>query len=253
MRFFIYETDLRQKSICNFLESKKFTKVSEENLNTADIVILPFIYSKEQLLLDQSFFNNLKNNVTVYTGGVNLELKKLFTDNNINLITIMEQKEISILNSIPTAEGVLYHILDTINTCILDSNILVLGYGICGSEIANKLNLLGATVTTIENCNIRKSMAKIKGIGIIEEKDIINNNYNIIINTIPHKVITSETLSKINNTIILDIASPPYGFNTEEIDNKKHIYKRLGGLPSKFGVEYSGKNIGNFICEKIGR
>ncbi len=251
MQFFIYETDLRQKSISRNLEKNGLNKVSKENLKDADLIVLPFTSVENHINFDDEFFSLLKKGVIVFTGANNITLKKIFESKKITLITIMDNMEISILNATPTAEGTIYHAIENMKTCIACSKILVLGYGICGSVIANKFNLLGGNVTIIENSKEKIALAKNSGLNIIESTKV-NNNYDLIVNTIPSKILSSKVIDSINkNCIILDIASKPYGFSSKELEDKNIFYKRLNSLPSNFGVDYSGENIGKFIYNKI--
>ncbi|MFV0440176.1 MAG: NAD(P)-dependent oxidoreductase [Lachnospirales bacterium] len=252
MKFYVYETDTRQKLIGEFLEKKGLIK--DKTVSDVDILVLPFVNVEKNLEIDinQDYVNSLKKTVKVFTGVKNERLRKLFQENNKSYTEIMEYKEVSVLNSIPTAEGVLYNVIGSSTKGVFGSTVLVLGYGVCGSEIVRKLKALGANIDVIEQNEEKQAFAEIRGIYSVEEKDIYKKDYDYIINTIPEKIISTQTLKNISKTtIIFDIASFPYGFDEEEVSEKELNYKRLGSLPTKFGVDFSSYAIGNFIYKKM--
>ncbi len=252
MRFFIYETDSRQKMISKFLIEKGFTKVVKADISKADIVILPFINVEKQITINNEFLSSLKYGVKVFTGGKNEVLRNKFEKFQIELVEIMSYKHMTILNAVPTAEGVIYNILKDFDNCILGSNVLVMGYGICGREIVKKLKALGSNIDILDRTERKYSMALTIGVGGIVEKDLKNKNYDIIINTIPSKILNNETIDFINkDTLIYDISSAPYGFDEKYMNEIGLSYKILGGLPSKFGLKFTGKNVSDFIYKKV--
>ncbi len=252
MRFFIYENDLRQIAIGKALLNRGYTKVNAEEIGSADIVILPFINVETVVNIDENFFDNLKKGVKVFTGAKNDVLIEKFKKNEVSCNEILVSKEMAVLNAVPTAEGLLYNVLGDIEKCLVGANVLVLGYGICGSEIAEKVSALKANVSILEQCEVKKASAKAKGLKVVEESGIVETSLDVIVNTIPLKVVSQNTLDNINKeTLIYDIASAPFGFDEETMTKKGIRYKRLRGLPSKFGIKYSSENICDFIIKSV--
>jgi len=58
----------------------------------------------------------------------------------------MNLNYISCLNSVPTAEGVICYLIQSLKKTIAGSNILIIGYGNCGKTLADKLYKLNASV-----------------------------------------------------------------------------------------------------------
>ncbi len=252
MRFCIYELDERQKAIGNYLESCGHIKVDSTDITKADVVILPFNNVASTIVIDNAYLSLLKPDVKVFTGVQDKVLNEKFKTNNIQLINFMDFNEIVIANSIPTAEGVLFYLLSEMKRTIFDSKALVIGFGVCGSEIANKLKGLNANVDILEVADDKKALAKRCKLNNIDLDDIYSKNYDVIINTVPMSVLTEkhlETLTK--NTLIFDIASSPFGFDSEIVKDLGLSYKRILGIPSRFGVDYSGKILGEFILKHV--
>ncbi len=252
MRFFIFETDLRQLAISKSFLEKGFEKVDFENIGTADIVILPFVNFEKEVEINKIFFDSLKKGVRVFTGAKDDKLRGKFHEAGVCYKEVLDNQIMSAFNALPTAEGVLYNILGEYDRCLEGTKVLVLGYGVCGSVIAEKLKALKAKVFVFEKCELKKVDARNLGLKTIKEKDISEHNFDIIINTIPLNVVSEETLNKIRkDTLFFEVASAPFGFDEESMIEKGFKYKKLRGLPSRFGVRYSSENISSFIIRNV--
>lgn len=247
MKFCIYENDLRQEAIAEALVSKGCIKLEFEDVSNADVVILPFINVSNVVNIDDEYVKKLKPECIVFTGAKDNALRSILKSNNIRLVELMLIERMAIFNSVPTAEGTIYNILNDFDKCIFNSKILVVGYGVCGSEIVRKLVSLGANVDIVEVCKSKKSIANIRGIASIN----INQSeldYDVIINTVPSRVFSESDIQKTpKNTLVYDIASSPFGFDEDFMLKQGINYKILKGLPSKFGVKFSANNISEFI------
>ncbi len=252
MRFFIYETDLRQVAIGESLVEKGFEKVAIENMGKADVIILPFVNVEKDVVLDSSFFEGIKEGAVVYTGAKDDKVRVKFEKAGVDFREILDSQIMTVLNALPTAEGVLFNLLGDFDKCLVGAKVLVLGYGVCGSVIAEKLKALKSKVYIFEKCELKKADARNQGLKTIKEKEIIEHKFDIIINTIPLKVVSEDTLNRLNiNTLVYEVASAPFGFDEDWMIEKGFKYKKLRGLPSRFGVRYSSENISSFILNNL--
>ncbi len=252
MKFYVYELDERQKAISDFLVSCGHIKIEREQLNIADVVVLPFNNVSSNITIDNEYIDVLKNGVKVFTGVHDKSLSEKFKLRNIELTAFMDYKDFAIANSVPTAEGVVFYLLSEMKRTIFGSNALVIGYGICGSEIANKLMQMNANVDILEISNEKIAQAKLNKFKNVELTLLSEKKYDVIINTVPLHVLDKDVLDTIDkNTLIFDIASSPFGFDMEDVKEVGLYYKRILGLPSRFGVAYSGEILGNLIIKHI--
>ena len=132
------------------------------------------------------------------------------------------------------------------------SNVLIIGFGRIGKILSNKLRLLGANVT----CSARKQtdLAWIEAYGY-KAMDTFNlenlEEYNIIINTVPHMIFGKDQLEKINKScLLLELASRPGGFDLETIENLGLNYVPALGLPGKVAAKSSAGFIKDCIYYK---
>lgn len=245
----------------SYFEEKNIiiTKNLEESIEKSEVVIGPIPFTKDKKNLNTPFSKNI---ISINNLFENLSNKTLIAGNipqeylnykNIKIIDIMKNEELTILNTIATAEGAIEQIILNTNTTIQGSNILILGFGRVAKTLALKLKLLDAKIT----CAARriKSMAWIETYGFyklnIENLNENLENFDVIINTVPDKILTKKELNYIKKqTTIIELASLPGGID--------RIYaQKIGlkcilalGLPGKVAPYTTAKYIKNSI-EKI--
>lgn len=155
---------------------------------------------------------------------------------NIKMMDLMEQEELTVLNTIATAEGTIQVAIENTEKNIQESRILILGFGRVGKVVAKKFKSLDAYVT----CAARKKedIAWIQTLGYkstnINEIGENLRDYDIIINTVPEIILTKNRLSYINNSvIIIDLASKPGGVDQESVKELGIKYIWALALPGK--------------------
>ena len=239
-------------------------KEIEEINNNCKYIISGIPFSKDEKYIYAPFSNKSINTnevlqeltyKTLITGAVNENIKQVAKTSKVNIIDLMNIKELAILNVIPTAEGAIQVAMEQTEFTIHNSKCLILGFGRIGKVLAKKLKALGAEVY----CVARKEsdLAWIKtfgynGIHIDNLEENLENRYDIIFNTIPTLVLDSKKLELIKNkeTLIIELASSPGGIDlrkTEECDIK--VIKAMG-LPGKVAPITSAEYIKKTL-EKI--
>ncbi len=196
-------------------------------------------FSKNQIPW-QELIKKIQNKKLI-AGSIKQEVQEMAKKNKIEVIDLMEQEELAILNAISTAEGAIEIVMQNTLKTIHRSNILILGFGRIGKVLAKKLEGLSAKVT----CAVRKQedFAWIKAYGYKETN--INNlkenlaQYDIIINTVPHLILTTKNLKYVDKeTIIIDLASKPGGADQKEIERLGLKFIWGLALPRKSSTSY---------------
>lgn len=111
-------------------------------------------------------------------------------------------------NSMLTAEGALA--LATVNTdfSINDSEVLVLGYGYLGKAVSKLFSCAGAKISVASRQDSELFDAISKGYKCLGLNALSNLSYDIIINTIPAKILeNSYILPSADKGILLELAS----------------------------------------------
>lgn len=140
-------------------------------------------------------------------------------------------------NAYYTAEGLLSLIISKTDFSLKDKKILIIGYGACGKEIALLLKNFTLNIDIYNRTFYPEISSKYHYI-----KDLSNLDYDLIINTVPVKLVDKMNLK---NSIIFDIASKK-GF-----DEDIFIYHELGipNMMPKDGALSMAKRIKEILDE----
>lgn len=246
------EQDVKNIEICNTLE---------EALYNGNIVIGPIPFSRDGEILNAPLSNNVieiedfaswLDNKALFAGSISDDFYNIVKNVKVVVTDLMKIEELAVLNIIATAEGAISQIIENTDFNLQSSNVLIVGFGRIGKILSNKLRLLGANVT----CSARKltDLAWIEAYGY-KAMDTFNlenlEEYNIIINTVPHLIFEKDQLEKINKScLLLELASRPGGFDLETIENLGLNYVPALGLPGKVAAKSSAGFIKDCIYYK---
>lgn len=206
--------------------------LSKDNIN----INMPLnIYGKESKI-DEAL--KVMNNKLIFTGSVSSEILRKFKLYNIEILDIMKNEEFAVLNAIPTAEETIRIIIDNTKKVLHNANCLIMGYGRIGKVLAKKLNSLSVKVECLVSDNIEKTWCRVEGYNYIEFENIKNKSdllkkYDIIINTIPKIILTDELKEIRKDTLIIDLASKPYGIDRSIVKQENLNFIEALGLPGK--------------------
>jgi len=155
-----------------------------------------------------------------------------------------------IINAEITAEGAISIILNERNMTIRDSRILLLGYGRIGRILSNYLKIFNDRFYVAARKNIDITWIEVNGCkGIrLDNIDSIIEDIDIVINTIPARVISNSIIDKMNkNSLIIDLASKPGGLDHDYAREKGIKTIHALGLPGKTAPISAAKAILNTI------
>lgn len=229
-------------------------------IDSADIVVLPLPYNSGNDTINTTFSSSeiyigdvlkiINGNQILFAGKADTRLKTLCDLYSVHLIDYSQREELSVLNSIPTAEGAIAIAMDETPHTIHGSNCLVLGHGRIGNLLSSSLSALGANVTVVARKQKDLAWIKAKGLNAIDFRalPLVISNYNIIFNTVPTKILDYKLLSLVDNkALIIDLASRPGGvdFETASTLNKRVIWAL--SLPGKVAPKTAGQIITSTI------
>lgn len=247
IKVYTYGLDIQDNVIqCNSIK---------ELVQSSDIIIgpVPFCsngrtinatFSNEEILLTN--FTKELNGKRFIAGAIKENVYELLKDKNVEIIDILKREELSVLNSISTAEGAIQIAMENTEITLSGSNILILGFGRIGKVLAKMLDGIGANVY----CEARKpqDLAWIQAFGYttIDLKNLNQNldKFDVIMNTIPSVVLDESNLDKVKqDCLIIDLASNPGGVDREEVKRRKIKFVWALSLPGKVAPVTSAKYI----------
>ena len=197
-------------------------------------------YSKEEIAI-QDCIKLMKNKLLI-AGQISEETKDIAQKNSCKIIDIMKKEEIVILNTIATAEGTIQILMENTETILQGLNVLILGFGRVSKTLAQKLKLLQMNVTCAARKESDIAWIETYGYNFININNINGkySEYDVIINTVPSKIITEKEMAYINQkTLIIDLASYPGGVDFEKAKEKNIKVIWALGIPGKVAPETS--------------
>ncbi len=240
-------------------------KINEIDFSTIDAFILPVagtnlqgqvetIFSNEKVVLTEDILASTPSHCTIYSGITNPFLTGLTTKANRRLVQLFARDDVAIYNSIPTVEGTIMMAIQHTDFTIHGSNVAVLGLGRCGMSVARAFHALGAKVKV----GARKSehLARITEMGVtpfhLNDLETEVRNTDIIINTIPHLVLSAAVLSKMPvHTLIIDIASKPGGTDFRYAEKRGIKALLAPSLPGIVAPKTAGQILADVLAQLL--
>ena len=236
------------------LKATECENIKEVSIKT-DFIISSIPFSKDNENIIAKFtdkkliINKVLSEISgkkLICGNVSKDILNLAKSNNVEIIDLLKEEELTILNAIPTAEGAIEIAMRESDITLHNSNVLILGFGRIGKILAKMLQGIGANVY----CEARKKedLAWIEAYkyNTINLKDLEQNinKYDFIFNTIPNLILDKNKLKKVKKEcVIIDLASSPGGTDFEEA-SKLNLKAILAlGLPGKVAPKTAAKYI----------
>ncbi len=226
----------------NFADNVCLSDSVSSCVSGADVIVLPLPYStdmgkafdKQKInspLFDKPIYvkdviENADRNTVIFAGKVDKQLESLTQTLGIRTFDYSLRDELAIMNAIPTAEGALEIAMANTPFTLNNSRCLVIGYGRIGKILSSDLKALGAKVTATARRHSDLALISANGIDSLHTSAIDNNicDFDIVFNTVPHKVLDFNALSKTKeDVLIIDLASKPGGVDfdiAKELDRQ---------------------------------
>ncbi|PPA72014.1 dipicolinate synthase subunit DpsA [Jeotgalibacillus proteolyticus] len=208
-------------------------------------------FSSKPLTLDLDLFRRLNPTCKLFSGIQTPWLDSL----NRPVVYLMEEDQIAIQNSIPTAEGVIWLLLQHTDHTIHGSTILVTGFGRIGITIASRLKALGAKVFGGTADSGEKARMLEMGIEPVDLSKIDKKLHqcDAWVNTIPSdKVFPLEVISKVSHTcIVIELASGPKAIDQSIADSIGLRYIDAPSLPGIIAPKTAGLILASAIIERL--
>ncbi len=232
------------------IENFKECETYENMISSSEIVVLPIPFTKDKKTINMPLSNrNIRiqelayhlENKTIFVGNMPEDIQEILKQKQNEVIDFMKKEEFAVLNAIPTAEATIEIILKNTNKILQGSHCLILGFGTIGKVLAHKLQGLSVNVTCMITNEVEKSWATAYGYQTTTIEKLQNyytkiKQYDIIINTIP-KIIFKEELKEIKKeTLVIDLASKPYGIDRKIVEEENINFIEALGLPRKIST-----------------
>lgn len=232
-------------------------------IKKAEILVLPLPLSKDGKHLfsctdckitTDDIISQLSRNHIVFGGMINKSIEKKLLHRAGRVIDYFLLEEVTVRNTVPTAQGIIKTIIDNVEYTIDSSKCAVFGYGRVAKTTASVLSALGADVTVCARKKGDIALAAVNGLKgcLIADFETIAHSFDYIINTVPSAVITHEILRRLKKEcFVIDVASAPYGTDFAAAFELGISAVQCPSLPGKVAPKTAGKIIADAIIDTL--
>ncbi len=231
-------------------------------LKSSEIIVLPLPATKNErnvtaMVPVKESFDEILNMISgkiVFAGIISKGAEAKLKKNGNTVFDYFRREDVTMLNAVPTVQGILKNIIENVDYTIHSSQCAVFGFGRIGRLTASVLSALGANVTICVRKSGDIAAAKVYGYKACYICDFskISDSVDIIVNTIPNPVIDKDILALLKKEcLIIDVASAPFGVDfafAKEIGLKA---LQCSSLPGKVAPKTAGEIIGNAIINTL--
>ena len=243
-------------------ETKLFGLENEEAYNPSekiqtDTVLLPVPFTRDGIhifapesaesILISDVLASISENSLIFAGNVNG-----ITDERI--LDYAKRETFAVRNAVPTAEGALLLALRNGKRTLFGMRVAVIGYGKVAFATAKLFHAVGAEITVFARKAQARAEAHMMGYTArpLTELSACAGEYELLINTVPARILNREILSKISkDTWIMELASAPFGLDFDEAKSLGVHAELASGLPGKFFPETAGYAVADTVLELL--
>lgn len=208
-------------------------------------------FSSKQIEVDIKMFQKLNKDCVLFSGIQTPWLDQI----QQTVVYLMDEDQIAIQNSIPTAEGVLWLLLQHTNHTIHGSTILVTGFGRVGMTITRVLKSLGAHVICGSSSKSERARMIEMGIEPIDLQKVASClvKCDAWINTIPsNSIFPADLFNQISHQcLVIELASGPKVIDQQTADSLGLRYIDAPSLPGLIAPKTAGIILATSIIERL--
>ena len=163
-------------------------------------------------------------------------------------------EELLRVNAQLTAEGAIARAMQRPGCALQGSTCVVTGFGRIGQALTARLTALGAFV--IVCARNEAQMRSAHGLGAhplpLERLSQACAQADVIFNTVPARILQEAALARIGEeTLLIELASPPYGADPEAAKRLNVRIVLAGGLPGKYAPMDAGAALFEALQRKV--
>ncbi|MFT4105566.1 MAG: dipicolinate synthase subunit DpsA [Lacrimispora sp.] len=236
----------------------------EEAIKSHSIILFPIPFTRDKISLfsaqpmDDLGIGNILSLLTpehtVFGGSIPAYVKEYAKTNGIACFDYMDMEDVTVKNTIATAEGAIAEAIKLSPCCLHKSKCLVTGFGRCARTLALKLKGLDALVTVADRNDTQLAFAGSIGFDTVPLSDMKPSmgEYDFIFHTIPALIFEEDLILSMNPEVtIIDIASAPGGVDFEVCRQQNIRAKLCLGLPGIYAPQTSAEILFEGIVKNL--
>jgi len=152
-------------------------------------------------------------------------------------------------NALLTAEAALA--LLRLRGAGIGTRILIAGFGRIGSALAKRCRAAGMAVTAAARSEQARQAARGCGCSAVAMEDAPAPGYDFAVNTVPAVIFGKAEIAAFKNAELIELASPPYGFDLAAATELGREVTIAAGLPGRFSPEAAAGAIRDVIYDLL--
>ena len=172
--------------------------------------------------------------MTMGTGGMPPDFEKTY---QIRVIDLLEDEPFVMRNAVLTAEGAVASAMEKTGYALCASKCLIIGYGRIGRALCRMLLGLGSDVIVCARRESVREQIRNDGAKAADMQSVsqLLAGVQFIFTTPPETVLPNGLLAAVrSDAVLMDLASPPYGFDLNEAKALGLNALREPGLPGRY-------------------
>lgn len=214
-----------------------------------------FLYCQDRLQIPLPELQRcLRKRQKVFGGILPEDFRRHCEERAIKCHDFMQDEPLTLFNAVATAEGAILEALAHKEALLHQSNCLVLGFGRCGSLIAERLRGLCASTYVSARSSTALALAEAKGYHGIPLSRLAEyvSRFDYIFNTIPACYLGEQCLPRVRrDCLIIDVASGKTGVNYEMAKELSLHALFCPGLPGKYAAQSCAERLVKFVLSNL--
>lgn len=225
-------------------------------MHGANVLVLPLPAVKSETVTDFSLIvEHARNSGALILGGMfPMYMKDVMDSLGMKYYDYYEDEAFTVKNAYLTAEGALNIVMNELDSDIKHTSFAVFGYGRIGSALGEILSANKCDVTVYARRKEVLALAAERG---LKARMILPDDkleYDVILNTVPSRVISNEQILGLNSqTLLIELASAPGGFDFEIAEQSGLNTIKANGLPGKYAPRSAGKAVSDTLLAILER
>jgi len=210
----------------------------------ADFVILPLPAEKDGLLYAPfsaekrtvgAVLRTVRPGTPVCAGKASPTLKKICAAHRLPLHDYFLREDFTLRNAELTAKAAAALLAKrrALNGC----KVLVVGFGRIGKLLAARLAAAGAAVTVAARSAEARNAAEALHCRAVPTEHAAAPGYDFVVNTVPAAIFGTSEFIAFGDAALIELASPPYGFDPTAAKEAGREVFLASGLPGKYAPD----------------
>lgn len=236
-------------------------------ISKSDCIVLPLPVLKEGKYLNmkgdiriplKNLFEAIGFDKIILAGMLPDSLEEYSDYDNHKKIDYYNDERFKIYNAYLSAEGAVFYAKKRMDKSIHSSQIAIMGYGRIGKILSHILRAQGAKIYIFTRKQLDMVWSELSGFQSQEIKNMGTiddiKNMDVIFNTIPSHIFNEDIVQNISDhTLIIDIASYPYGIDEKLLERYPLKYFKEAGIPGRYAPQSAGEALGKTIINLLER